>query len=86
MVSQRLTIADLEQMTLVEGNLYELIDGVLHVSTQHHYHHQVTASNFHGHLWQWSSSPRGWLGWAGLGGGFPSNAGLATSTNADGRI
>jgi Uma2 family endonuclease len=48
------TVDLLQQMPRLEGERYEIIDGELHVTTQPHTMHQVTASNVCFELNQWS--------------------------------
>lgn len=50
----RWTTADLEVLPEVEGRRYEIIDGELYMSTQPHYHHQLTCSNVSRLLGTWS--------------------------------
>jgi Uma2 family endonuclease len=53
--SVRFTIADLAVMP-DDGNVYEIIDGELLVSTQPHFHHQVAWTKIGGALDTWSTS------------------------------
>lgn len=50
----RWTSADLEVLPDVDGKRYEIIDGELYMSTQPHYHHQLTCSNVTALLRHWS--------------------------------
>ena len=54
----RWTIADLEVMPEVEGRRYEIIDGELYMSTQPHYHHQLTCNNVSFQLMSWDLKAR----------------------------
>ena len=50
----RWTTADLEVLPQIEGHRYEIIDGELYMSTQPHYHHQLTCFNVARLLGNWS--------------------------------
>lgn len=50
----RWTTADLEVLPKIEGHRYEIIDGELYMSTQPHYHHQLTCFNVARLLGNWS--------------------------------
>jgi Uma2 family endonuclease len=50
----RWTSADLEVLPKIEGHRYEIIDGELYMSTQPHYHHQLTCSHLTRLLGTWS--------------------------------
>jgi Uma2 family endonuclease len=54
----RWTTADIEVMPEIQGGRYEIIDGELFMSTQPHYHHQLTCSNVTSLLREWSIKTR----------------------------
>jgi len=54
MTSTRLTVRDLEGFPMDDGNRYELIDGVLYVTTQPSLEHQIVSRRYTFALESWS--------------------------------
>src|SRR5438874_6561900 len=53
-VSRRYTSADLDLIEPVEGERYEIIDGVLHVAKQPSWHHQYACGKLTRYLDAWN--------------------------------